>query len=70
MKSKILLIAAPDTTITQLKDHKKRLAIIFRVYKIKRNKKWIKYLIKDMPKRIKTLKDLESFTLDMISKAF
>lgn len=69
IKFGILLIATPGTAITQLKNHKERLAIVLGVCQSEYNQKWIKYFVRDLPRRIKTLENLEPGISDMAFEA-
>ena len=54
INSGIALIPTPGTTIAQLEEHKKTLARIFGAYHAKKNEKWAKYLVRGVPRRIRT----------------
>ena len=70
INSGIALIPAPGTTIAQLKEHKETLARIFGACRAERNEKWAKYLVRGVPRRIRTLETLEDVTPEIAAEAF
>lgn len=70
INSGIALILAPGTTIAQLEEHKDTLARIFGACCAKRNEKWAKYLVRGVPRRIRTLETLEDVTPEIAAEAF
>lgn len=70
INSGIALILAPGTTIAQLEEHKDTLARIFGACCAERNEKWAKYLVRGVPRRIRTLETLEDVTPEIAAAAF
>lgn len=70
INSGIALIPAPGTTIAQLEEHKETLARIFGACRAERNEKWAKYLVRGVPRRIRTLETLEDVTPEIAAEAF
>lgn len=70
INSGIALILAPGTTIAQLEEHKDTLARIFGACCAERNEKWAKYLVRGVPRRIRTLETLEDVTPEIAAEAF
>lgn len=66
----LVLIPAAGTDLEQLKDNASRLAQIFGACRAKRNEKWAKDLVQDVPKRIMILGGLTEVTTDMAEQAF
>ncbi len=54
----IAFIPTNGVTIQQLEEHSEKLARAFGVFRAERNKKWVKYLVREVPRRIMTLDSL------------
>ncbi len=59
----IALILATGTSIQQLEEYSNQLAWAFRVYRAQRNKRWVKYLVREVQSRIKTLEGLTDVSM-------
>ena len=70
INSGLALISAPDTTAEQLEEHKETLARVFGACRAERNEKWAKYLVQSVPRRIRTLENLEDVTTEIAAEAF
>ena len=68
--SGLALIPAAGTDLEQLEDNANGLALVFGACRAERNEKWVKYLVRDVPKRIMTLEGLKDVTTDMAEQAF
>ena len=69
INSGITLISAPGITIAQLEENKETLARIFGKCRAERNKKWAKYLVRWVPRWIRTLETLEDMRSEIASEA-
>ena len=56
--------------MAQLEEHCEKLAIAFGTCQIKRNEKWTKYLVQNVPRRICTIESLEEVTAEIAAEAF
>lgn len=70
INSGFALIPAPGTTAKQFEEHKETLARVFGVCRAERNEKWAKYLVRSVPRRIRTLENLENVTTEIVAEAF
>lgn len=62
INSGLALIPAPGTTAEQLEEHKETLARAFGACRAERNEEWAKYLVRSVPRRIRTIENLEDVT--------
>ena len=70
INSGLTLSPAPGTTAKQLQEHKDTLAQVFGAYRVEQNEKWAKYLVRSIPRRIRTLENLEDVTKESATEAF
>lgn len=70
INSGLALIPTPGTTAGQLEEHKEILARVFGACRAERNEKWAKYLVRSVPRRIRTLENLEDVTTEIAAEAF
>lgn len=63
-------IPAAGVTIQQLEEYSEKLARDFGACRAERNEKWVKYLVREVPKRIMTLDGLANVTSEMAEEAF
>ena len=66
----LALILAPGTTAKQLEEHKETLARVFGACRAEQNEKWAKYLVRSVPRRIRTLENLEDVPTEIAAEAF
>ena len=66
----IALIPTAGVTIQQLEEHSEKLARAFGACRAERNEKWVKYLVREVPRRIMTLDGLADVTSEMAEEAF
>ena len=66
----IALIPTASVTIQQLEEYSEKLARAFEACLAEQNKKWVKYLVQEVPKRIMTLDSLANMTSEMAKEAF
>lgn len=64
------LIPVVETHLKELEDNDSRLTQVFKAYQAKKTKKWVKYFIWDVPKRIMTLEELIDVTTNIAEEAF
>lgn len=70
INSGLALIPATSTSIQQLEEHSDKLAREFGVCRAERNEQWVKYLGREVPRRIKTLDGLIDVSVEMTEQAF
>lgn len=56
--------------MAQPEKHYKKLALAFGTCQIERNKKWAKYLVQNVPRRICTIESLEEVIAEIVAEAF
>lgn len=66
----LILIPSPRTSLEQLEENADRLVQVFGICQVKQNKKWAKYLVKEILKRIMTLDGLKDVIIKMAEEAF
>lgn len=70
INSGLALILSPGTKLEQLEENAHRLAQAFGACQVEKNKKWAKYLVQKVPKRIRTLDGLTDVTIEIAKQAF
>ncbi len=70
INSGLALIPSPGIIAEQLEEHKETLARVFGAYHAERNEKRAKYLVRSVPRRIRTLENLEDVTTEIAAEAF
>ena len=70
INSGLALIPSPGTKLEQLEENAHRLAQAFGACRVERNEKWAKYLVREVPKRIRTFEGLTDVTTEMAEQAF
>ena len=70
INSGLALLPSPGTSVAQLEEHCKKLALAFGTCQIERNEKWAKYLMRNIPRRICTIESLEEVTAEIAAEAF
>ena len=70
INSGLALIPALGTTAELLEEHKETLARVFGACCAEQNEKWAKYLVRSVPRRIRTLQNLEDVTTEIAAEAF
>ena len=70
INSGLALIPVLGTTTEELEEHKETLAQVFGACRAEQNEKWAKYLVQSVPRRIRTLENLEDVTTEIVAKAF
>lgn len=66
----LALIPATGTSIQQLEEHSDKLARAFGACRAERNERWVKYLVREVPSRIRTLDGLTDVSVEMAEQAF
>lgn len=67
---RIAFILVSGFIIQQLKEYSEKLAQALMAFQAERNKKWVKYLVQEVPRQIIKLHGLADVTLKMAEEAF
>ena len=66
----LALIPATGTSIKQLEKYSDKLTRAFGACRAERNGRWVKYLVREVPRHIKTLDDLTDVSVEIAEQAF
>ena len=69
INTEIALIPATGTSIQQLEEYSNKLARAFGVYQAKRNEQWVKYLVEEVLRHIKTYERLTDISVEIVEQA-